>query len=102
MQVGCTTLSIYIQGSTLTSGAFGVKAGHTVVITAVGTATRPTYVDAAVYPNRPVGADQAFRAAGTHRWTLGVTITENMLSHTYWNIGVKIDSTLHVVKIRVS
>jgi hypothetical protein len=84
-----------------THGAFALKTGHTYTIVVVGSSRRPTYIDAVVYPNRPSGEDHSFHAAGYHRWMLGVTITRNMRSHTYWNVGVKIGATLHVMKIRV-
>jgi YVTN family beta-propeller protein len=100
--VSYTTLPIYVQGATLTSGAFPVKAGHTYTIVVVGSALRPTYIDAAVYPRTPSGTDHAFHAAGYHRWTLGVTMTPSLRSHTYWNIGVKIGASTQVLKIRVS
>jgi hypothetical protein len=96
-----TTLPIYFQGVSRTHGAFALKTGHTYTIVVVGSSRRPTYIDAVVYPNRPSGEDHSFHAAGYHRWTLGVTITRNMRSHTYWNVGVKIGATLHVMKIRV-
>jgi hypothetical protein len=41
------------------------------------------------------------RSAGYHRWSLPVMMTQSLRAHLYWNIGIKIGSTLHVLKIRV-
>jgi hypothetical protein len=97
-----TVLPIYIQGAAYNGGAFTVRVGHTYTLVVVGTGTRPVFYDAAVYPRRPTVRDNAFYAAGHNRWTLGVTMDRDLRSHTYWNLGVKIGSTLHVLKIRVS
>jgi YVTN family beta-propeller protein len=101
-QASYTTLPIYVQGAAFTGGAFSVHAGHTYTFVVTGSTRRPTYYDAAVYPMKPAGHDYSFHAAGQHRWTLRVTMTKNLASHTYWNAGVKIGSTMHVVKLRVS
>ncbi|MDT4903454.1 MAG: large repetitive protein, partial [Pseudonocardiales bacterium] len=53
-------------------------------------------------PQRPTKRDTAMRSAGHGRWTLGVTMTRSLSHYKYWNLGVKIGSTIHVVKIRVS
>jgi hypothetical protein len=97
-----TVLPIYLQGVAYTAGAFTARVGHTYTLVVLGTGTRPVFYDAAVYPGRPTVKDNAFFAAGYHRWTLGVTITAALRSHTYWNLGVKIGNTMHDVKIRVS
>jgi hypothetical protein len=41
-----------------------------------------------------------FSRAGHDRWTIGVTVVV-LNSHRYWNIGVKIGHTMHVIKLRV-
>jgi len=63
---------------------------------------RPAYHDAAPYPTIPFHRDAfAMRSAGPGLWSLPVTMTQSLSSHLYWNIGVKIGSTLHVIRIRV-
>jgi hypothetical protein len=98
---GYTVLPIYVQGVAYSDGAFTVKLHHTYTLIVIGTGTRPLYYDAAVYPRMPTGQGPAFHAAGYHRWSLGVTMTGDLRSHTYRNLGVKIGGTLHKVKVRV-
>ncbi len=95
-------LPIYLQGATYRNGTFAVHAGQTYTLVVMGSASRPVYYDAAVFPRRPHQADTAFYAAGHHRWTLGITMGAGMRAHPLWNLGVKIGRTLHTVKIRVS
>jgi hypothetical protein len=93
------TTTVTLAGARFRHGAYDVTLGrtYTLVVTA---ATRPTYYDAAVYPQRPTRRDKAFRAAGHHRWALGVTMSR-MGGHTYWNLGVKVGGTKRVLKVRV-
>jgi YVTN family beta-propeller protein len=97
-----TTRRIYLQGATVRRNAFLVHTGHTYTIVVVGSARRPTYYDAAVYPHQPHRSDLAFHAAGHHRWTLGVTMTGSLRSHRYWNVGVKIAATVYALKIQIA
>jgi hypothetical protein len=81
-------------------GSYTVRAGHTYTMLAVAT-NRPNYVDATPYPGAPRGEDNAFYKTGHHRWALGVTFSTAMLAHPYWNIGIRADGTVHVLKVRV-
>ncbi|MCW2595828.1 MAG: Ig family protein, partial [Jatrophihabitans sp.] len=90
-----------LAGAKFENGAFDVKLGHTYTLV-VYASSRPTYYDAAPYPQRPTKRDTAMRSAGHGRWTLGVTMTRSLSHYKYWNLGVKIGPTIHVIKIRVS
>ena len=85
--VSYTTLPIAVGDAPFTDGAFSVKAGHAYTLVMRGSATRPIYYDAAIYPSKPVIKANAFYAGGHRRWVLGVAIDENMRSHTYWNLA---------------
>jgi hypothetical protein len=37
---------------------------------------------------------------GLHRYTLSVYIDRGMGRYAYWNFGVKVGSTMHLVKFR--
>jgi hypothetical protein len=95
-------LSIYVQGTSYSAGAFTLRAGHSYTVVVLDQAGRPTYYDAALYPHRPGQRDMAFNAAGHHRWALGVTLARSMRSHHYWYLGVKVGHTMHLVKVRVT
>jgi hypothetical protein len=93
--------SFAIQGATFSTGAYTVHRGHTYLFV-VNSSTRPAYYDAAPFPATPFQPDPlAMRSAGYHRWSLPVMMTKSLRAHRYWNIGIKIGSTLHVLKIRV-
>jgi hypothetical protein len=96
-----TTLGISLGGANLVNGAFNIKLGHTYTLV-VYASSQPRYYDAAPYPQKPTKRDKAMRSAGRGRWTLGVTMTRSMSHYRYWNLGVKIGRTMHVIKIRVS
>jgi hypothetical protein len=100
--VTVTVLAYYLAGAPYKDGAFTVRVGHTYTLVVNGAGTRPVFYDAAVYPRTPTKRDNAFLAAGHHRWTLGVYMQRNLRTHTYWNIGVKIGGTMHVIKIRIA
>ena len=95
------TQLITIVDAKWAAGAYNVKLGHTYTIV-VHSIKRPTYYDAAPAPTKPYKRDLVFRAAGYHRWALGVTIDRAMYHHKYWNLGVKIGSTVYKVRVRVS
>jgi hypothetical protein len=96
-----TVLAYYLAGARYDHGAFTVHVGHAYTLVVNGTAQRPVYYDAAVYPRKPTKRDNAFLAAGHHSWTLGVYMQHSLRSHKYWNIGVRVGSTMHVIKIRI-
>jgi hypothetical protein len=97
-----TSPSIAVADAPFARGAFVVKAGHGYTVVVRGSAIAPVYYDVAVSPSQPTSRDTAFHAAGHGRWVLGVAIDKRMRSHAYWNLGVKIGPTLHVIKIRVT
>jgi YVTN family beta-propeller protein len=95
------TLAIWVAGAPFVNGAFNVTLGrtYTIIVHSLG---RPTYYDAAPAPTTPFVRDQYFHAAGYHRWALGVTMTKSLRSHRYWDLGVKIGTTMHALRIRVA
>jgi uncharacterized repeat protein (TIGR02543 family) len=93
-------LTAVFEGAPFRHGAFNVRGGHAYTMV-VNSATRPVYVDAAVFPRKPTKVDKGFRKAGHHRWVLGVTISDSMRRHRLWNVGVKISGRVHDVRIRV-
>jgi hypothetical protein len=95
-------LPIYLDGARYRNGAFDVRAGHTYTLVVTGSSAQPTYYNAAVYPRQPGPNGPALHHCGFHRWALGVTMTPNLHSYRYWNLGVKIGHTMHRIKIRVS
>jgi hypothetical protein len=97
-----TVLGYYLQGAPFVHGAFTVHVGHVYTLVVSGSSHRPVYYDAAVYPQRPHKRDNAFLRAGHDRWTLGVYMQRALRSHPYWNIGVLVGGTMHVIKIRIA
>jgi hypothetical protein len=96
------TDQIYFQGAARSGNVFTVNVRHTYTLVVTGTTTRPYYYDATPYPQTPNRRDKAFRAAGYQRWALGITMTTSLRSHRYWNVGVKIGTTMHVITIRIA
>ena len=97
-----TVLGYYLAGATYVHGAFTVQAGHVYTFVVNGTARQPVYYDAAVYPQLPSRRDNAFHRAGHNTWTLGVFIQPSLRTYPYWNFGVRIGGTMHVIKTRIS
>jgi hypothetical protein len=92
---------ITLMGVPFEHGAYTVQRNHTYELV-VHSATRPTFLDAAPFPQQPFRPDPfAMRSAGHHRWVLPITMRSHLASHRFWNIGVQIGSTVHVLKIRV-
>ena len=99
--VTVTVLGYYLAGASYSHRAFTVRAGHVYTLVVNGTGRRPVYYDAEVYPRQPHKRDNAFHRAGHDRWTLGVYMQPSLRTHRYWNIGIRIGGTMHVLKIRV-
>jgi hypothetical protein len=97
-----TVLGYYLEGAPFAHGAFTVHVGHVYTVVVVGSTRKPVYYDAAVYPLQPIQRDNAFQRAGHNRWTLGVLMQRSLRTHPYWNIGVRIGATMHVLKIRIA
>jgi hypothetical protein len=95
------TLTSYLEGARYRDGAFDVATGRAYTVVVVSS-RRPTFYDAEKYPAIPTKPDLAFVASGHDRWTLTVTMTADLLAARYWNLGVKIGATMHLIKIRVS
>jgi hypothetical protein len=93
-------LGIYLRGAHYHHGAFTVRLGHayTLVVT---TSDRPRYYDPAPYPARPAGKDRKFYPAQHSQWILGIAFTRSMRHHRTWNLGIKTDHTLHVLRVHV-
>ena len=99
-QVVADLSPVQITGAPFRDGAYVVKLGHRYTLV-VDAKTRPRYIDAAPFPQRPHGNDAFFRKIGPNRWALSVDFTLSLAVSTYWNIGVKIGGTVHVVTIRI-
>ena len=97
-----TVLAYYLVGAPFENGAFTVHPGRVYTLVVTHSARRPVYYDATVYPLRPTERDNAFYRAGHNRWTLGILMQRSLRTHPYWNIGVRIGSTLHIIKIRIA
>lgn len=95
------TLSFFLQNARYADGAFEVQTGHGYTLT-VYSDVKPFYYDATPYPGTPYIPDIAMYPAGLHRWVVGITIANGMQVHQYWNIGITIGSTMHVVKVHVT
>lgn len=92
---------IYFTGVRHVGGVFHVTAERSYTLVVAGSRLRPVYYDAAVAPRTPGPRDKPFRKVGPNRWALGITMTPNMDSVARWNVGVKIGTKLHIVKIHV-
>ncbi|WP_375480481.1 invasin domain 3-containing protein [uncultured Jatrophihabitans sp.] len=93
-------LTFAIRGAAFSHGAWTVRLDHTYTLLAVAH-RRPRYVDAATAPRRPAGLDAAFHSLGHRRWALGDYMQPQLRSHRYWNIGIKVGHTVHVLRLRV-
>ncbi len=94
------TLSKGLIGATYANGIFTVKAGHTYTVV-VYSATQPTLYRPVVYPRTPYVKDKALWAAGYHRWTTSFYASSSLRSSKYWNLGLKIGSTMQLLTIHV-
>ena len=96
---------IQVSPVSTTGGHFNVHITDTYRLTVISPLP-PSYVDAAVVPNRPGnGTTKLFpdgTVNGVPRWTVLFTITPNLIDFQYWNVGVQIGSTMYLVKLRVS
>jgi hypothetical protein len=95
---------IQVSPVTTTGGRFNVHVTDTYRLTVIS-ARQPAYVDAAVVPNLPGnGTTEMFRDGsvnGVPRWTVLFQITPNLIDFQYWNVGVRIGSTMYLVKLHV-
>ena len=94
------TLTVYVQGAKYVNGTFQMRAGQRYAIIVYATA-RPTYYYAAVYPRTPSVRDHALYPAGYHRWAIGVRASTAMKHHYYWNLGVRIGTSMQLIRIHV-
>jgi hypothetical protein len=93
----------YVLGQTMTNGAYTLREGHSYTLVALIPGTsRPRYYDAAPYGQTPHPADNLFNPAGSqyglHRFTLTVHIDQGLGRYTYWVIGIKTGTTMHLIK----
>jgi hypothetical protein len=96
-------LQFYLLGASYQNGAFVLHEGHRYTVVALTTSrSRPRYYDAAPFGQTPHPADNLMNAAGSqfglHRYTVSVYFGRGMGRYTYWNFGVKVGSTMHLVK----
>ncbi|MCD9199020.1 Ig-like domain-containing protein [Aeromicrobium wangtongii] len=99
--VSYTTRRVYIDGARFSNGVYTVTAGRSYRLVVAGRSARPVYYDAEVSPRKPFKRDHAFKKAGKNRWALSVTMQNGMQRQRQWNLGVKIGSTMKVLKVRV-
>jgi hypothetical protein len=102
--VSYQTLTYYVRGATFHNGAFVLKEGHRYTLVALIPGTsRPRLYDAAPSAQHPRRADLLMHADGKqdglHRFTLTVRIDAGMHHYKYWNFGIKVGHTMHLVKI---
>jgi hypothetical protein len=92
---------IGFKGAPFKNGAYTMHLGQTYLLV-VSSAVRPDYLDAAPYPHKPFKVDPfPFRSAGHHLWSVPILMEPALAVHTYWNVGVVINGTVTVIKIRV-
>jgi Bacterial Ig-like domain (group 3)/Putative Ig domain len=96
-------LRFYLLGASYQNGAFVVHEGHRYTLVALTTSrSRPRYYDAAPFGQTPHPADNLMKAAGSqfglHRYTVSVYFGRGMGRYKYWNFGVKVGATMHLVK----
>jgi hypothetical protein len=96
-------LPFYVLGASYQNGAFVLHEGHRYTVVALTTSrSRPRFYDAAPWGRTPGPADNLLNAAGSqfglHRYTLSVYFGRGMGRYRYWNFGVKVGSTMHLVK----
>jgi hypothetical protein len=96
-------LKIYVVGATFKNGAYTLVEGRSYMVVALTASTsRPRYYDAVPFGQTPRPADNYFLPAGTqyglHRYTIAVRIPHGMGRYYYWAFGVKIGTTMNVVK----
>jgi hypothetical protein len=99
-----SVLAFFVQGASYRNGAFVLREGHTYTLVALtSSASRPRLYDAAPAGQTPHPADNLMHRAGSqyglHRYTIAVHIDRGLGRYTYWNLGVKVGSTMHLVKI---
>ncbi len=90
---------------TTTNGRYNVHLSGEYKLTVVSK-TRPAYVDAAVAPNQPSGGNTQLFPDGTvngiPRWYIEFHITPDLSHFQNWNVGVQVDATLYLVRLRVN
>ena len=91
-------LSTYVVDAGYRNGTFQVKAGKAYSLV-VHAASRPRYVDAAVAPRHPAGLDNYFKKIGPDTWAITVTMPGG--KGLTWNLGVKIGSHVHDVRVHI-
>lgn len=94
-------LTAVVAGAPYRQDAFTVHTGRTYTLVVDHVAAQPVYYDASVYPRRPRGADGRFHKVGPQRWSLDVSMSTNMRSHRFWNIGISIRGVVHALRVRV-
>lgn len=90
-----------IAGKVRRNGIYTVRVGHSYTLLAVA-GSRPQYIDAALYPRRPVGRDTRFTRVGPHLWSLKIRIDAIMGGTRLWNLGVRIGGVTQVLTVRVT
>lgn len=94
------TTPVAVSGASMRDGHYVVHRGHTYTVLVAAT-KRPRYTYAAPSPHRPAGRGPLFQRTGRNRWALGVTFTQSMSHHTWWNIGTRVGTRTTVTTVRV-
>jgi hypothetical protein len=92
------TSLVTLEGAKFKNGAYDVRRGHTYTLV-VHAGSRPRYYEAEVAPRTPHKLGGLMHRAGRDRYALGVTM-KDLRGRTYWNLGVKIGKTMHIVRVR--
>ncbi len=92
------TSVVTLEGARFRKGAYDVRRGRSYTLV-VHSGSRPRYYQAEVAPLKPRKPGRLMRPAGRNRYALGVTMVD-LRGRTYWNLGVKIGKTMHVVRVR--
>jgi len=96
---------IDVRGARYVHGAYTVHRGHSYVVAATSTGRAPAYFAATPAPGIPsrlVGhLHYAGVQLGERTWTLRIHLSAAMSGHTFWNVGVRIGSVLHIIRLRV-
>lgn len=96
-------LHFYLLDARYRNGAFTLHEGRSYTLVALTSGTRaPRYFNAVPAGHTPGPRGPLMNAAGTeaglHRWTLSVTIDRRIGRYSSAVLGVKVGSTMHLVK----
>jgi hypothetical protein len=104
VKVSYFVLHFYVLCAPYKNGVFQLREGHTYTFVALTLTDKPL---PRLYGPVPAGQKlwppgQWFRRAGRqdgrYRFTLAVTIGDGLGGHTYWDFGIQVESTMHLIE----